>query len=442
MIERREHGLLRRVRGAIVAATTLAAVLGVGAGLRAAEPAEVAKDIDSAPGRFIRVSDDDGVVALQIAARRFRNADGEGPAVTLFGIVHVGDGSYYRTVQDLLADYDVVLYESVKPAGAGGAGGDTHVARVESTRAALGFIASLVELHHAATDRYPEDIAAARAFVAERDPRLADFLDVARVDAWGGLIDYARTPDADAGYRLRSFGADGRAGGDGVNADVELDEPVPAYTASGADDNLQVQLANALALSFQLDAIDYGAANWRCSDMSIDQLDRAMRERGADFTVVESTLAGSTLPAKIARFMLGLVRVADAFTDGAISDMLKVLIIEMLGDEAIIEQSLNQFDEGFTQVIIDDRNQVVVDDLQRIIADEDVDSVAVLYGAGHMRDLAARLDDQLGYRPDPSARWLSAIEVNLAESAATEAEMRQLRAMVRQMMRQMGGGRD
>ncbi len=110
------------------------------------------------------------------------------------------------------------------------------------------------------------------------------------------------------------------------------------------------------------------------------------------------------------------------------------MLIEMLGDEAMIQSVLKQFDEAFTEVIIADRNQTVIDDLVAIIeAGEPVQSVAVLYGAGHMQDMARKLQDQLSYEP-ASTTWLRAIEVDLTRSAVTEAEVRRLRAMIRGMM--------
>ena len=105
-----------RRRGLDTAAIALALALPAAAAL----PASV-RDVDA--NKFLRVVGDDGKsVALEIAARRFGRPDGAGPAVTLVGVVHIGDRAYYRAAQDLLRDFDIVLYESVKQAGTGGAG--------------------------------------------------------------------------------------------------------------------------------------------------------------------------------------------------------------------------------------------------------------------------------------------------------------------------------
>jgi hypothetical protein len=358
-------------------------------------------------------------------------------------------------VQELLQDYDVVLYESVKPAGTGGAAGAagaTEEQRIEGTRAALGFVGRTIATYHARQGRYPADLEELRGFAQSLDPRLLRFLDEALTDGWGRPLVYEcpaeeaatgrEAPDdaaaGEAVYVLLSLGADGRPGGEGAAADLLLDdlagvEPLTAFE----EDGLQAQLAEALDLEFQLDALDYAGENWRCSDMSIDQLQREMEKRGLDFSLVEDTLAGSSLPAQLVRLLLGVIRMADAFFEGAVSDTIKVVLIEMLGDESVLEIGFSQFDEGFAEVIIDERDRIVIDDLKRLIEREaPIGSVAILYGAGHMPDMARRLSEQLGYEPS-GARWLRAIEVDLTTSAVSETDVKRLRLLVRRMLRQM-----
>lgn len=53
----------------------------------------------------------DGTAELKTGITSFRKADGT--VVDLVGVVHIGDGEYYRKLNNLLATYDVVLYEMV-----------------------------------------------------------------------------------------------------------------------------------------------------------------------------------------------------------------------------------------------------------------------------------------------------------------------------------------
>ena len=105
-----------------------------------------------------------------------------------------------------------------------------------------------------------------------------------------------------------------------------------------------------------------------------------------------------------------------------------------------MEMSMGQFGEGFSEVIVEMRNQVVIDDLKSIIENDGkgenpgVSSIAVLYGAAHMQDMARRLIDQLGYQPT-QVKWNRAIEVDLEESVVSQRELMQIRMMVRNAMR-------
>lgn len=68
-------------------------------------------------------------LALQTAVVHFlpTRREKRGPAVDLIGAVHVGEESYYKTLNDKFQQYDVVLYELVAPEGTripkGGRGG-------------------------------------------------------------------------------------------------------------------------------------------------------------------------------------------------------------------------------------------------------------------------------------------------------------------------------
>ena len=110
-------GALRQLVGSTIVGSALAA------GAQAADEAA------------IRVVEDPGnSVKLQIAVRTYQTAEATGPTVSLVGVSHIGARRFYRAVQDILDEYAVVLYESVKPAGASGAGGESDAERAEGQR--------------------------------------------------------------------------------------------------------------------------------------------------------------------------------------------------------------------------------------------------------------------------------------------------------------------
>lgn len=433
------------VRACLIACTAVVATR-LFAQTPPAEPASQPAAAAETPA-FMRVQEVKGkTIELQVGVRDYVRADGTGPRVGLVGVAHIGERSFYRELQRLLDGYDIVLYESVKPSGATRPGGDTPEARIESTRASMKFVRGLIESYRHVNEGLPANLDALRKFVSDHDPRLAHFVNDASTDAWGHALQYgllADAADAMDGYRLVSLGADGAVGGDGEQADISLGHEEGAVaTALSDEDGLQSQLADALGMEFQLEAMDYGKANWRCSDMDMDQLNRALSDRGLDFEVLGGTLAGSSLPAKLIKVLLGFIKVADSFMQGAITDTFKVVMIEMLGDPALTEGSLKQLGAGFADVIINERNEIPLSDLARIAEHEaDIKSVAIFYGAGHMADLDAQLRT-MGYVPAADGEhWLTGMKVDLTKSAVSPRELNQIRMMMKQTLKQQFGAK-
>ena len=380
------------------------------------------------------------VISLEIASRTFERIGGDGPDITLVGVAHIGDLKFYRDLQKLLDEHDVVLFESVAPPGAGGARGKTADERIESTKAAIQFVEAMAERYRELNGDYPTSMDELVDGVAESDVRLPGFVRKANADAWGRPLVYSVDGDQ---LTVSSLGADGKPKGRGEDADISTDDLESldaAWFEGDEDDNLQSQLAEALGLEFQLAAMDYGQDHWRISDMSIDQVQRALAREGADFGPLAPMVDGGGLPAQLVKFMLGLLKFADTMSDGAMSTMLKVIMIEMLGDESITQASLEQVGDGFKKVIVDERNEVAIDDVRAILEREPgVESVAVFYGAAHMFDLEKRLTEELSYRPVRET-WLPAITVDLKKTNVSKRDLNRVRMMIRRTVRQQLGG--
>lgn len=418
--------------------------LGVGHFLAFAAPflvslglATAADSTRESEGEFLRVSETPGKhIALEIGTKTYVHTDGSRPEVALVSVAHIADAAFFEAVQTLLEEYDVVLFEAVRPAGARPPGGTSPEERIDTTRAAMRLVASIIEAYRQQHETTPTTLDSVNVFARGIHPLLGNWCRAIQTDAWGNPLEY-ETDELGTTFRIRSFAADERRGGEGHGADlvISADDAVEPLELSA--DGLQTQLAHALGLEFQLTALQYDAAHWRSSDMDMPTLAAAFQERGLDFAPLGDSLAGTSLPAQITKFLLGAVKMLDGFSGGAISDTMKVLMIEMLSDESIVEASMSQFGEGFGEVIIDERNQVVIDDLVAIINHEPgIDSVAILYGAAHMPDFEDRLRGQLGYEADGRVQWIPAITVDLEESQVNAAQLHQLRTMVRRMLRQ------
>jgi hypothetical protein len=155
------------------------------------------------------------------------------------------------------------------------------------------------------------------------------------------------------------------------------------------------------------------------------------------FRKVARLLDGSSLAASLLKFAMGVI---DAHP--RLRAITRLLLIETLGQ---LEGDLAQargLPAGMKQmlrVLIHERNRAVVDELERALeADDPPGSISVLYGAGHMPDLEARLRDRLGYRP-ADQRWLRAFSVDREATGLGRAQVQMLRSTIRMQMKTLGG---
>ncbi|MCA9283832.1 MAG: hypothetical protein KDA22_01360, partial [Phycisphaerales bacterium] len=170
------------------------------------------------------------------------------------------------------------------------------------------------------------------------------------------------------------------------------------------------------------------------ADMTMEDVQAALRRRGVDAGPLLDTLAGSSFSATVAKILLRVVQMADRLLGGQAAAMMRALMVEMLAGVDMDAIGNAGFGPGFVEVIIGDRNQAVVDALKAVIERPDPPgTVAIFYGAGHMNDLSHRLEAQLGYRMD-TVEWIPAITVDLEQTGLSEADLAAMRRMVKGMV--------
>lgn len=385
-------------------------------------------------GSYMRIVDvDDDTMRLDMAVRLFVPKDGQGPTIALAAAIHVADPSFYDAAQLYLDAQDLVLFEGV---GMRHQVAQTPAEKAAKTKSDMRYVAVMLERYKLLMAEYPPSLDALTAKVGEFTRVKQARLKRAAVDEWGRKLRYERDNGA---YLLTSLGADRRAGGEGADADIAFAD-LPPLTRAEIEDRggIQNSIAEALGLTFQLNAFDTGGPNYRNSDLSIAALNERIAAEGGDLRVVTGMMDGTTFAA---RFITGALRIIRA--NPKLQTGVKVVLMETLrevGDDLTKMRGVPRNLQSLMKVLLHDRNQKVVDDLKAELAKGDAKkggagrTIAVWYGAGHMMDLETRLTEQLSYR-HAGGFWLPAMTIRLDEAGVTRSEVQVMRALVKQALK-------
>ncbi len=396
----------------------------------AGTPQAVASETQPQMGKFLRtVEENDGLTArLEAAIRAYRPIEGDGPTIFLASAVHIGEESFYRQLQSFLDAQDLVLFESV-----GWEGEETDLSddeiRAQITQKRARFLGTVIDGQTEREGRIPVSLAE----VADGVPDdLRALVEGSLIDAWGNPFVVGRIEHEGHGIaHVTSLGADGKIGGEGLDADIitspNFREPDAPIEAMG--EGIQQQLADALDLVFQLGAMRHDGANWRNSDMSMEQLIERLGGRQVDGEEgggdpLFDLLAGRGFLSKVAGVMLKFVGASPR-----IRELTKAMLVDVVAQaDEIIRAQGGRMGE-MLDVLVHERNKVVIADLQAILAEEpDVRSIAVIYGAGHLPGIEEAILGPMKYQR-AGARWLTAIEVDLGSVGISPGEAKMLRAL-------------
>lgn len=185
--------------------------------------------------------------------------------------------------------------------------------------------------------------------------------------------------------------------------------PKPGRKPSGMIGSAQQGLQQVLGLEFQLDRIDYAAANFVHADLSPEEFSAAMAKRGESWWTMFTRLMRE-----------GMARAetdGGAATEVGIGDMfgllfgsgpqrqlkLRRLMAEQFCDMEVLSAAFGG-EEGSS--LITDRNTAALEVLRRRIAKGD-QRIAIFYGAGHMEDFDRRLQADFGLQPRDT-EWVEA----------------------------------
>ena len=241
-------------------------------------------------------------IALQTAIVRYRGKPGtryDGAIVDLVGVVHIGEKSYYKDLNERLSKYDAVLYELVAPDG---------------------------------TRIRPQDLKERRSVVAQ----------------------------------------------------------------------MQTGMKDMLQLEYQLERIDYMAENFRHADMSPEEFSKDLQRRGDSVWKMFARMMGAGLATQSQNG--GDLGILMAMFSKDRSTAMKSAMANQLIDMEAVTAGIN--DANGENTLIKGRNAKAFQVLREELANGK-EKLAVFYGAGHLSDMAERLEKDFGMQVKKTT-WLSA----------------------------------
>jgi hypothetical protein len=166
--------------------------------------------------------------------------------------------------------------------------------------------------------------------------------------------------------------------------------------------SMQTGMKDMLNLEYQLEHINYLAKNFRHADMSPEEFAADMKSRGDGLIKMFARMMGAGLASQQAGD--GSAGLLLALMSDNRAKMLKQTMARQLVEVDVAMAGLD--DASGENTLIKGRNRkafvVLKDEL-----DAGKKTVAVFYGAGHLDDMAERLEADFGMKPT-STKWLAA----------------------------------
>jgi hypothetical protein len=194
------------------------------------------------------------------------------------------------------------------------------------------------------------------------------------------------------------------------------ERPRPGRKPAGAIGSAQQGLTKLLGLEFQLESIDYTAANFVHADLSPQEFQQAMKKRGESWWSMFTKLMQESMAraerGETAAPQMGVGDLFGLLFGGGADRQIRLrrMMAEQFTDMDVLTSAFGG-EEGST--LITDRNAAALAVLRKRIAAGDR-RIAIFYGAAHMDDFDRRLREDFALQPGETV-WLEAWD--LRESA-------------------------
>lgn len=208
----------------------------------------------------------------------------------------------------------------------------------------------------------------------------------------------------------------------------------------GENSTLQVSLAHALGLTFQLHQIDYNQPHFVNSDVTSQELFRLFRGEDivdADAARKDTEQLMRNMQAMSAAGQLMVAMLGQLERNPSWSRAMRWCMVQTLGN---IRGDISQMAglpprlKDMMTVLIQKRNEVVMEDLEETLRDpEKKGSIALFYGAAHMADFEERIVKEMGGK-ELGTEWLTAFRGSLKTSGLNLLEKSMVRGFLNQQL--------
>ncbi|MEM6473402.1 MAG: hypothetical protein AAF802_27840 [Planctomycetota bacterium] len=166
--------------------------------------------------------------------------------------------------------------------------------------------------------------------------------------------------------------------------------------------SMQTGMKDMLALEYQLEHIDYMAENFRHADMSPEEFGEDFKRRGDSVIKMMARMMGAGLATQSSGGGdLGVLMAM--FSNDRPTAMKRAMANQLIQMEAV---TMGINDANGENTLIKGRNAKAFEVLKEVLGDGK-ERVAVFYGAGHLSDMADRLEQDFGMKP-VETNWFNA----------------------------------
>lgn len=310
---------------------------------------------------FVRFVEDDAGARLQTGIASYRNK--AGVVVDLIGAIHVADEAYFEKLNKSFKGYEVVLYEMV--------GGP--ISQRERR-----------ELAAEKARQKPQNLTKKPAAEAATPPKAAP-APAEKKNPTPKSASTARTVE-DHVADLEAY-MKGKTGLTPEQDAFEAEEEAAAGKLSWLH-SLHASIQTTLALSGQLDVIDYHAANFVHADMSLAEFAAMQNQRNEGFIALwlKAVQVQMNQPQSNAS-QPGLLKILEVLCRQDSATELKRLFGRTFDS---VEAVMTGMESGDGTVIISERNKVALRVMEQQIK-AGKKHLAIFYGAAHLPDMEKRL---------------------------------------------------